>query len=197
MQLAAPVAGAGGGSPTERPIAFAFSGMAVARAFNPPVDIDRVVYGTITMMCVLIVYDGWGKTDLAEVFGVIAGPIIAMFVAHVFAHLIAKQAASDRTLHSAECVNTIRRESRFLLLAVPAATWTVVLSVAGVSLTTCIQTVLWLGVASLGYWAGLAAHRAGLTGWHLTMAVVAGVIVGLLVLGIQVLLDPGGWTLIS
>jgi hypothetical protein len=140
--------------------------MAVARAFKPTVVIDRVVYGTITMMCVLIVYDGWSRLDLVEVIGVMAGPIIAMFLAHVFATLIAKQASVDSTLDVAECLDTTRRESRFLPLAVPPAALTTVLSVAGVSLTTCIQIVLWVGVASLGFWAGLAGRRAGLTGWH-------------------------------
>jgi hypothetical protein len=170
--------------------------MVVARAFKPTFVIDRVVYGTITMMCVLIVYDGWSKVDLVEVIGVMAGPIFAMFLAHVFATLIAKQASMDSTLGQAEWAGTIRRESRFLLLAVPPAVLTTVLSAAGVSLTTCIQIVLWIGVASLGFWAWLAGRRAELTGWHLAMAVLAGVIVGLLVLGIQVLLQPGGKTVV-
>jgi len=170
--------------------------MAVARAFKPTFVIDRVVYGTITMMCVLIVYDGWSKVDLVEVIGVMAGPIVAMFLAHVFAALIAKQASVDSTLDVAECLDTTRRESRFLLLAVPPAALTTILSVAGVSLTTCIQIVLWAGVSSLGFWAGLAGRRAGLTGWHLAMAVLAGVIVGLMVLAIQVLLEPGGKTVV-
>jgi hypothetical protein len=168
----------------------------LTRAFKPAFVIDRVVYGTITMMSVLIVYDGWAKIDLLEVIGVMAGPIFAMFVAHVFATLIAKQAAVDSTLDSAEWFATIRRESRFLLLAVPPAVVTTVLSVAGVSLTACIQIVLWIGVASLGFWAGLAGRRAELTGWHLATAVLAGVIVGLLVLGIQVILQPGGKTVV-
>ena len=102
----------------------------------------------------------------------------------------------DGTLESAELVGTVRRESRFLLLAVPPAVLTTIMSVAGVSLTTCIQIVLWVGVASLGFWAGLAGRRADLTGWHLAMAVLAGVTVGLIVLGIQVLLQPGGKTVV-
>lgn len=168
----------------------------MARAFKPAVVIDRVVYGTITMMCVLIVYDGWSKLSLAEVVGVIAGPIIAMFVAHVFASVIAKQASVGRRLYAAEWRDTIRKESRFLLLAVPPAVLTLVMSVAGVSLTNCIHILLWVGVASLGFWGGLAGRRAGFTGWHLAMAALAGVIVGLLVLAIQVLLQPGGKMLV-
>lgn len=73
---------------------------------------------------------------------------------------------------------------------------TTVLSTAGVSLNTCIQIVMWVGVASLGFWAGLAGRRAWLTGWHLAIAVPAGVIVGVLVLGIQALLEPGGKTVL-
>ena len=33
------------------------------------VVVDRMIYGTITMMCVLIVYDGWSKLELLDVLG--------------------------------------------------------------------------------------------------------------------------------
>ena len=58
------------------------------------------------------------------------------------------------------------------------------------SLTTSVQIVLWLGVASLGLWAGVAGRRAGLVGWQLVRSVIAGLVVGMLVLALQVLLRP-------
>jgi hypothetical protein len=164
--------------------------VAIGSAFGPVV-VDRVVYGTITIMCVLIVYDGWSRLKLLDVLGVIIGPIVAMFLSHVFSSALAQQVDLGRRLTGSESVATIRAESRFLLLAVPPSLLTVVLSVAGVSLTACIQIILWAGVASLGFWGGLAGHRAGLIGWRLALFVLAGFLVGALILAIQVLLQPG------
>ena len=62
------------------------------------VVVDRMIYGTITMMCVLIVYDGWSKLELLDVLGVIAGPIIAMFVSHIFAAVLAQQVKLSRDI---------------------------------------------------------------------------------------------------
>jgi hypothetical protein len=153
--------------------------------------IDRVAYGTITIMCVLIVYDGWSELKLVEVLGVIVGPIIAMFCSHIFSSSLAQQVTLKRRLNRVEMIETIRAESLFLLLAVPPSALAVVLTVGGASLTNTIRVIIWFGVATLGFWGGLAARRAGLGGRSLVMAVMAGLIVGLLVLAIQVLLQPG------
>jgi hypothetical protein len=43
----------------------------------------------------------------------------------------------------------------------------------------------------LAFWAGLAAYRAGLRGRSLVLAVIAGLIVGVAVLTLQVFLEAG------
>jgi len=153
--------------------------------------VERVAYGTITIMCVLVVYDGWSQLRLVGVLGVIVGPIVAMFVSHVFSSSLAQQIDLGRTLNGAEMIATIRSESRFLLLAVPPAVLAAVMTVAGVSLTMTIRTILCVGVGTLGFWGGLAGRRAGFTGWRLVLAVLTGLVVGLLVLAIEVFLQPG------
>ena len=49
-----------------------------------PILVDGLVFVTITITSVLIVYDGWQHLRLIDVIGVIAGPVVAMFLAHVF-----------------------------------------------------------------------------------------------------------------
>jgi hypothetical protein len=151
--------------------------------------VDRVVTTTIMLMSVLVLYDGWGNLKLIGVVAVIVGPVLAMVLAHVFAASIARQVELKRTPTGRERTRIVRDESRFLLVAVPPVA--VALYLVGLSLSDCIQAVLWVGLISLGFWGGVAGRRAGLTGWHLVLSVAAGLLVGGIVLGLQVLLKPG------
>ena len=156
-----------------------------------PVVIDRAVYGTITLTSVLIVYDGWAKLKLLDVLVIILGPAVAMSLGHAFASTLARQAELGRPLTNAERLEAVRYASWNMLLAVPPVVLVVVMTLAGVALGTTIQVVVWLAAASLGFWGGLAAHRAGLRGRRLVLSVVAGLIVGGAVLVLQVALQPG------
>jgi len=50
-----------------------------------------VVYATITLMSTLIVYDGWQDLKLFQIAAVIIGPVLAMFLGHVFSAAISQQ----------------------------------------------------------------------------------------------------------
>ena len=153
--------------------------------------LDRAIYTTITVMSVLILYDGWQNLKLWAAVGVIFGPVLAIFVSHVFSASLAHEAELHRHPGGGEMMHIIRTESRFLLLAAPALALLIVLTMAGVSLSHSIQAVIFLEGASLGFWAFVAGRRAGLTGWPLARTVAFGLIVGLLVLVLQVFLQPG------
>jgi hypothetical protein len=148
-------------------------------------------------MTILIVYDGWQTLKLRAAVGVILGPVLAIFVAHVFSASLARQAELRRRPGRSEQMRIIRTESRFLLLAAPALALLIILTVAGVSLSHSIQAVIFLEGASLGFWGFVAGHRAGLTGWPLARTVVFGLILGLLVLVLQVFLHPGHASLVA
>jgi hypothetical protein len=156
-----------------------------------PVSLDRVVYGTITVMSVLIIFDGWQHLRLLDVVGVIIGPVVAMFMAHVFSALVAKQVEAGRPLRGGDYGTTVRSESRFLLLCVPPLVIVSLLFISGVSIADAIQVTLWFGVASLGFWGLVAGRRAGYTGWRILVVIAAGLVVGIVVLAIQVILQPG------
>lgn len=153
--------------------------------------IDRVVYATITVMSVLIIYDGWEELHLLDVAGVIVGPILAMFLAHAFSAGLARQVAEGRRLHWGERVSIMRAEARFLLIAVPPLVVLLATQLAGLSLKWSINTIVWAGAASLGYWSYVAAKRAGFRRWQLVGAIAGGLLVGLVILLFQVLLQPG------
>jgi hypothetical protein len=71
------------------------------------------VTATITLMSVLVIYDGWEKLRLIGVVGVIVGPVLAMFLAHVFAASIAEQVDIGRGLTGRERIKVVRAECRF------------------------------------------------------------------------------------
>jgi len=156
-----------------------------------PVDVDRLIYATITLMSVLIIYDGWQQLEFIQVVGVIVGPVLAMFLSHIFSASLALQVSQGRPITMAERLAITRKESRFLLLCVPPLLLTGVLVLVGVSLSDAIRWALFLGTVSLGYWGGLAGRRAGLTGWRLARAVFGGLLIGLIILAFQITLQPG------
>jgi hypothetical protein len=113
--------------------------------------VDRVVYGTITIMAVLIIYDGWQKPTLPQVVIVIAGPVLAMFLSHVFATDLATRVAKRRPLTWPERRGVVRNEAPFVLLAVPPILIVLICTSLGVSEELSIRIVVWVGALSFGF----------------------------------------------
>jgi hypothetical protein len=156
-----------------------------------PILVDRIVYATITVMSVLIIHDGWQNLRLIDVVGVMVGPVLAMFMAHVFSAVMAQHVEVGRMLSRKEWGGIVQLQAPFLLLCVPPLAVVSVLYALGVSLTGGIRVTLWLGTASLGYWGFVAGRRAGFVGWRMVAVVAAGVLIGVVILLIQVFLQPG------
>ncbi len=114
-----------------------------------------------------------------------------MFLSHVFAATLALQVAQGGTPTNDQRLRIVASESRFLLLAVPPLVIVALLTLLGVSLSSAIRCVIILGALSLGFWSGLAGRRSGSTGWRLVLAVLAGLVIGGLVLALQIVLQPG------
>jgi hypothetical protein len=164
---------------------------AAFRSAGRPGVIHRAVYGTIVVTSVLVVYDGWARLKRLDAVAIILGPVIAMVIGHTFAASLSDQAALGRRPTRRELLRTVRRESRFVLVAVPQIVLLFVLTLAGLSLNDTIRVLIWVGAASLGFWGGVAAQRAGLGGWGIALGVITGLAVGGVVLLLQVFLQPG------
>jgi hypothetical protein len=156
-----------------------------------PPAIGRIVTATITLVCVLIVYDGWTKLRLLDVVLIIVGPIIAVFTSHVFSTTLVLQVELGRRPTRREWLANACFESRYLLLATPPLGLLLVLNLATVSLYDSVRAVIWMETLSLAFWTGLAAWLVGLRGRPLVLAVLAGLVVGSIVLALQVMLQPG------
>ena len=153
--------------------------------------VDRVIYTTITLMSVLIIYDGWNHLSFWGVLAVILGPMLAIFLSHLFGAELGTRVARGRPLTWRERRVAFVEECRFLVIMIPPVLILIILSVAGVSYGRIIQVIILVGVASLGVWGGVAGHRAGLTGWGLVASMAYGLLLGGVILALQALLQPG------
>ena len=155
------------------------------------IRVDRVIYTTITLMTVLIVYDGWEQLRFGGVVAVMLGPILAIFLGHVFGAALGTRVALGRPLTRRERRAVFVEECRFLLVAVPPLAILVVLAIAGISYARIIQVIVLTGVLSLGVWGGVAGRRAGVTGWALVLPIAYGLLLGGIILALQAFLQPG------
>jgi len=155
------------------------------------IRVDRLVYTTITLVSVLIIYDGWNHLSFWGVLAVILGPMLAIFLSHLFGAELGTRVAMGRPLTWRERRTAFVEECRFLVILVPPVLLLLVLRVAGVSYSRIIRVIIFAGVASLGVWGGVAGHRAGLTGWRLVASTVYGLLIGGVILVLQALLQPG------
>lgn len=155
------------------------------------VRLDRLVYATVVLMSVLVVYDGWQElVTFLGVAAVISGPILALALAHLFAEGLHAHAEQHRPLTRHEWAWLARDQVSVLLAAVPPL---VVLGVGWVSTLDALSTItvlLWTGVVTLIALAGFAGRQAGVRGWRLLVAALSGGIVGLIVISLQIVLKP-------
>ena len=155
------------------------------------IRVDRLVYTTITLMSVLIIYDGWNDLSFRGVLAVILGPMLAIFLSHLFGAELGTRVALGRPMTGSERRIAFVEECRFLVIAVPPVVILIVLTAAGLSYDRIIQVIVLAGVFSLGVWGGVAGRRAGLTGWGLVVSAGYGLLLGCVILALQALLQPG------
>ena len=152
---------------------------------------ERLINTTITLLTVLIIYDGWESLSFLGVAAVIVGPLLAVFLSHIFADALGDRVDRGRALTRREHRELLARESRILFLAVPPLVILVVLSILGFSYVRIIQVIVLGGVILLGVCGAVAGRRAHLTGWALAVPTAYGLFVGGVILLLRALLQPG------
>ncbi|MEZ5115064.1 MAG: hypothetical protein R2737_02240 [Candidatus Nanopelagicales bacterium] len=161
------------------------------RLFGVPMGVERGVYATVALMSVLVVYDGWSSlTTFFGIAAVIIGPVLALAVAHWFADAMAWHFELQRTLRGSEWLAVAGRQLDVLLAGVPPLLICLVGWLTPMDARSTIAVIVWTGVATLIAFAVLGAVRAGVRGWRLILAGAVGGLIGLIVLGLQVVLKP-------
>ena len=153
--------------------------------------LDRLVYGTVVLMSVLAVYDGW--QELATYLGimvVILAPLLALAIAHLFAEVLHAISELRHPLTRHEWEHHLRDQLPWFLSAVPPLVALGIGWLSPLDALSTITVVLWTAVVTLVVIAAVAGRRAGLTGWRWLVTAASGGLVGLLVIGLQIVLKP-------
>lgn len=155
------------------------------------IHLERLVYSTVVLMSVLVVYDGWASlTTFTGIALVIAAPTLALLLAHLFADSLHLQSELRRPLNAAEWRRLLGHQANILLAAAPPL---VILLVGWATPADALATVtllLWTGVVTLIGLTSFSGYRAGLRGWRLLVSALIGGLIGLIVISLQVVLKP-------
>lgn len=144
-------------------------------------------------MAVLVVYDDWtADIRFLGVVTVVVGPTLALALAHLFAKALEFHIQESRRPSAAQWRHLIAHAAQFLMVAIPPPL--VILCVTsllpGHTVSSSIRTMLHLGVLSLGFWGWVAGRRCGYTDSRLILPTLARFLIGLVIIGFQLVLKP-------
>ena len=142
------------------------------RVFAPGGQIAGTVYGTIVVMGALVAGSKGKETDPARLGAVVTATVLALWLAHVYAHALGETIMRGRRIDRAELTDVARRELAIPLAAV-APLASLALGALGVFReTTAIWLALLVGLVTLAA-GGIAYARIERLGLAGTFAVVA------------------------
>lgn len=155
------------------------------------IDVERTTYGTVVLMSVLVVYDGWGTpATFRDTVLVILEPTLALLLAHLFADVMAYHVEVQRPLRPREWGRLALMQAGTIAAAVPPIALVLLGAVSPLDPEATILVLLWTGVGTLAVLSALVARRAQYRGWRVWVAGALGGSIGLVVIALQVLLKP-------
>ncbi|WP_231372256.1 hypothetical protein [Terracoccus sp. 273MFTsu3.1] len=153
-------------------------------------DLERLTYATIVVMAVLSAYSGWSDLPFPSAVVVVVSPIVAVCLAHAFSEVLHEHAEVKRRLTTVEWLAVARRQVHLLLAAVPPLAVLVIGRVTSLGNADTLPVVELTGLLTLVFLSAVASSRAGLRGPWLVAGALAGGLVGLAVIALQIVLKP-------
>ena len=157
----------------------------VVRVGGVDLDLERLTYATVVVMSMLAVYKGWGDLSFLAAGFVIVAPVVALGVAHAFSEVVHAHAALARPLTAHEWRAAGAHQLHLLLAALPPFVVLVFVRATGFGVSNVRAFILLVGVVTLMALAAVAGRRAGYRGGGLVLTALAGGLVGLIVISLQ------------
>lgn len=158
------------------------------RIWRLHVDVERYIYGTVSLLAVLAVYEGWGTDPGTVGFLVVSvGTTTALFLAHLYGVATNEYLQMKRHLTLGEWGSLLTREAQYYLVLVPLGITFFVARFAGATVSSALRTTTLVGISLVAALVAYAAWSAGVRGWRLVAAAVGGLILGAVILAIELL----------
>lgn len=152
-----------------------------------PVNIARVVYGTVTVGT-LLAAESADRETYAETVASVLVALVVYWLAHSYAEVTAQRIGGGEKLTRAGLVRSMRREVWILFGAavplLPLLIWWVV----GGKLTNAVTAAVWTSAGMIVVYEVLAGLRARLSGRELLGQAALGAALGLLVIALKLIL---------
>jgi hypothetical protein len=155
-------------------------------------DPHRIIYATIMLMTAFAIYDEgtdpFQKGPLIQLLGVALAPLFALAMAHAFSDALDVQIRNGRRLTGADRRHLLWSNLEYMYVAIPPILLTIALALLGWDANDVVFVVQILGLASLFFWGAYAARTAGLGGWRQATFGFNYSLMGLVVIGVELLL---------
>jgi hypothetical protein len=146
------------------------------------------VYGTIVVMAVIAAGSRGDDTDAWRLASVVVATVLALWVAHVYAHGLAESVAADRRLSWLELRGLAHREASIPLAAVAPVGALVLGALEVIREQSAIRLALGLGVAALAIQGVRYARIERLGPAETVVSVALNLLLGLAIVVIEVAL---------
>jgi hypothetical protein len=150
---------------------------------------ERFIYGTVSVLAVLAVYEGWGSDQGTTGFLVVTiGSTFALFLAHLYAVATNEHLRQRRRLPLSEWLRLFRVELQYFLVLIPLIVAFFGARLFGATVPTALRVTMFAGIAGLAFLVTYVAWMVGLRRWRLLAAGIGGLVIGAVILSIELLL---------
>lgn len=151
-----------------------------------------IVYATIIQLAAFAIFDqGDGpvtEASFREIAAVSLSPMVAVALAHTFAEVLDHQIAHGNRFRWRDVGELVRPNLQFLYVGLAPIVIAIPFALTGATNDVVVNTVYAFGVASLFIWGFIAARGSGRPLRGQVLYALAYGILGLLVVGIELLL---------
>lgn len=157
--------------------------------FGSTGSVAGTLYGTIVVLAVLAAGGRAFQDDLWRLVALVVTTVIVLWLAHVYAHGLAESLDANRRLRPAELGAVTRRELAIPLAAVVPTAALVLGAVGVLDGDTAVWLAFGLGVATLAVQGLRYAALEHLGVWGTMAAVALNLVLGLVLVGLEVLVS--------
>jgi len=151
-----------------------------------------IVYATIIQLAAFAIFDQ-GTDPINDfvyrnIVVVSLGPMFAVAAAHIFAEVLDHQIGRGEYFRWREAAPLLRQNLQFLYVGLAPLVIALPFLLTDVSANTVINVIFAFGISSLFFWGALAARHSGRTPAKQLLFALAYGILGMLVVGIELVL---------